>query len=326
VPKPVNLPFARYPLQFSTRAYVLCAAMIVRLILFLGLFALPCSLLAQAHAEAAFDSSVVETGEAFQLHLTVAGRLPAPPEGVDFSPWAQFLPDSNILNRSGWRQSGNNNGIWQTDITFITFDSADLELPPLSVRLRDGSTVATNGLHLEVLPTPHPKDLADMADIKTIRKEPTWWSDYLWALWIVGGVLVLALVLWWVFFRKKAPAAQSRTVQLSPRERALRQLQLLEKQQLWQKGEVKNYYDQLTHILRSYFEEQLRVPALESTSDELLNALGRTEYLSTGQLHTLATLLQRADLAKFAKGQPPAEYHPQALAEVQQLVESGMRN
>ena len=43
--------------------------------------------------------------------------------------------------------------------------------------------------------------------------------------------------------------------------------------ELWQHGETKEYYSELTDITRTYIEEAVDVPAMESTSSELYDAL-----------------------------------------------------
>ena len=59
----------------------------------------------------------------------------------------------------------------------------------------------------------------------------------------------------------------------SPIEKAIAYLQNLDKKQLLQKGEVKEYYSEMTDIARTYIEESVKVPAMESTSSELVAAL-----------------------------------------------------
>ena len=47
----------------------------------------------------------------------------------------------------------------------------------------------------------------------------------------------------------------------------------LEKKELWQKGEIKAYYSELTDIARNYIEEAIEIPAMESTTSELIIGL-----------------------------------------------------
>lgn len=269
-------------------------------------------------AVAAFDSGFVETGNPFALHLTVPGWQ-AQPESVDFSAWASVIPAENILAQSGWQ---NRDGRWQNDLTLIVFDSAEHLLPPLSINLADGNRLPTNPLELRVLPTPSPDELAELHDIRDIRRELANWHDF-WLPFalIAGGVLLLALAVWWFLLRKKKSGLQGeRRLRLPPHELALRQLDELERQQYWQQGHFKAYYSDLTHIARTYLEERYGIPALESASDDILRLLTGTD-MPPALLPPLADVLRWADLAKFAKTDPPNYFHTQALREVRRLVQ-----
>ena len=59
----------------------------------------------------------------------------------------------------------------------------------------------------------------------------------------------------------------------SPIEKATTLLQQLESKELWQKGEIKSYYSELTDIARNYIEEEIKIPAMESTTSELIVSL-----------------------------------------------------
>jgi hypothetical protein len=283
----------------------------------LFLFALP--LAAQTgSAVAAFDSGYVETGNPFVLHLSVPGHLGQPAK-IDFSPWETLLPAQNILRSTGWQ---NRDGHWTNDLTLITFDSAQLWLPPLAISLPDGNAVQTNPLELNVLPTPATDELTDLHDIKDIQREPANWRDFLLPLGIIAaGALLLALAVWWFLLRKKKSGLLAeRALRLPPHELALRQLAELEGRQFWQQGQIKPYYSELTRIVREYLEYRYQIPALESASDDILRLLAGTDMPEL--LHgPLADLLRWADLAKFAKTAPPEHFHAQALREARRLVE-----
>lgn len=273
---------------------------------------------AQTDAVAAFDSGYVETGNPFVLRLAVPQQFGAPAM-IDFSAWDTLLPAQNILKQSGWQSR---NGQWANELTFITFDSAELALPPLGLVFPGGDTLHTNALELRVLPTPSPDDPIHLRDIKDISREPIDWLDYLKPVWIIAaGLLLFILIVWWLMSRrKKSGLLGERTIRQPAHELALRKLADLELLQHWQNGRIKIYYSELTHIAREYLERRYQIPALESASDEILRLLLRTDMPAT-LLPPLAELLRWADLAKFAKGTPPEYFHGQAMEEIRKLVE-----
>jgi len=147
-----------------------------------------------------------------------------------------------------------------------------------------------------------------MFDIKPIANDETqtgnWWKWLLGILMIVG----IAALIYYLIKRnqdKKLNKIEFKT----PIEKAVGMLQLLEKKQLWQKGEVKNYYSELTDIAREYIEEVVEIPAKESTTAELIVAMKKAITdkklkLNAEALLALEKVLKQADLVKFAKVLP----------------------
>src|SRR5690606_308477 len=102
-------------------------------------------------------------------------------------------------------------------------------------------------LHVQTVPVDTTKPFKP---IKGIMAVETSWQDYIW--WIAGGILALVAIGLIVYFlRRKKPAIPPPPPAPQPaHERALQQLEALEREALWQGGEVKAYYVRLTDILR----------------------------------------------------------------------------
>ena len=147
-----------------------------------------------------------------------------------------------------------------------------------------------------------------MYDIKPISQvensDNNWWKYVIGLLLIVGiGFLIYYLIK--KYQKKKAEELVFKT----PIEKAIGMLKILETKQLWQKGEIKNYYSELTDIARDYIEEAIEIPAKESTTSELIAGLkkasGDKKLKFTKQsLSNLENVLKQADLVKFAKVEP----------------------
>lgn len=87
---------------------------------------------------------------------------------------------------------------------------------------------------------------------------------------------------------------------------AIRALEALHHQKLWQNNRHKQYYSALTDILRTYICGRWGVGAMEMTSDETIEAM-RTVELPDKARMDLTAILRDADLVKFAKATPDAE-------------------
>jgi len=158
--------------------------------------------------------------------------------------------------------------------------------------------------------------------IKGIIYVTSTWRDYIW--YIAGGavLLIIAVVVTVLLLRRKKPEAPKPTGPVeSLQDHALRMLRELEAKQLWEKKQVKEYYVELTDIVRNYMEQRYNIQVLEATTDEIL---------STAQTHpelylhypALSVILQTADLAKFAKAQPLPHEHMDAMVKAREFVET----
>jgi len=158
--------------------------------------------------------------------------------------------------------------------------------------------------------------------IKEIIYVQASWLDYIW--WIAGGaLLVLAVAGVVIYFMKRKKQPEPEPAPAVPaealHERYLRLLDELDRQQLWQHGRVKEYYVALTDILRDYIEERFRTPAMELTTDEMLDK-ARMHAEMRVYLFLLEQILRTADLAKFAKAQPLPQEHAAAMEATRKFV------
>ncbi len=122
-------------------------------------------------------------------------------------------------------------------------------------------------------------------------------------LWLVLAVVILAALfgLWKLVTRVKEEVQLRR---MSPRERALRELQRLLARDLIRQHLVKEFYVELTMIVRRYIERRHGVRAPEQTTEEFLDAVSQDTRFGQAVLERLRAFLEAADMVKFA-GQSP---------------------
>lgn len=188
------------------------------------------------------------------------------------------------------------------------FDSGKYMIPSLKVFINK-MPFPTKPILVEVANVKVDTLKQKMFDIKSIESGP---SDYSWIWKLLLILLVLsgigAFAFWWFKIRNKE-AVKEVIVYKTPIEKATALLNNLEQRELWQKGDVKSYYSELTDIARNYIEEAIEIPAMESTTTELIQALKMASFkkkmtLSPEMIEDLQKVLQQADLVKFAKSKP----------------------
>ncbi len=214
------------------------------------------------------------------------------------------------------------------DITVFAFDSATLYIPPFEFATSTGDTLRTNSLALKVF-VPFEEievDPEKFAGFKDVEDPEFVLLDYIWYfLWplIILAVLVAAWFGWKYYQRHKAnaPVVVVKEKPLPAHVVAMAALEALSDKKLWQNGRDKQYHTELTDILRQYIEQRFDVPAMEKTSDEILDELYELAESQKASLANLKQILSIADLVKFAKYQPLADENQLSFMNAKMFVE-----
>ena len=187
------------------------------------------------------------------------------------------------------------------------FDSGRYVVPSIRIFI-NSKPFLTDSLLVEVANVQVDTLKQKMFDIKDIAPADNpigdWWKYVLIIALIVG---IGAFIYW--FIKKRQEKKLHEEIYKTPIEKATTLLDTLEKKELWQKGEVKAYYSELTDIARNYIEEAIEIPAMESTTSELIQGLRAASVkkkmtLSQEIIENLERVLKQADLVKFAKSKP----------------------
>lgn len=187
------------------------------------------------------------------------------------------------------------------------FDSGRYVVPSIKIFI-NSKPFLTDSLLVEVANVQVDTLKQKMFDIKDIAPADNsigdWWKYVL----IVALILGIGVFIYW-FIKKRQEKKLHQEIYKTPIEKATSLLDTLEKKELWQKGEVKAYYSELTDIARNYIEEAIEIPAMESTTSELIQGLRTASVkkkmtLSQEIIENLERVLKQADLVKFAKSKP----------------------
>ncbi|MCA0348544.1 MAG: hypothetical protein LCH35_04695 [Bacteroidetes bacterium] len=188
------------------------------------------------------------------------------------------------------------------------FDSGKYLIPSIPV-LINGKKVFSDSIQIEIADVKVDTLKQKMYDIKNIiqvdKPIGNWWI-YVLILIAIGGI---GYLVYYFIKKKQAEPKPEIVIFTSPIEKATTLLLQLETKELWQKGEIKDYYSELTDIARNYIEEEIKIPAMESTTSELIEGLRNAARqkklkLSNETVENLEKVLKQADLVKFAKSIP----------------------
>ena len=192
------------------------------------------------------------------------------------------------------------------------FDSGAFYIPQQQVFVRNQAYL-TDSLLINVATVAVDTTKVKKFPIKSIKKEPYVFDDFkMYIYLLLAALFIIGFWIYWFVIRKRKIQDDEPTYRaLPPYEEAMYKLNELDEKLLWQNNKVKEYYSELTDIIRGYIERELKVPALEKTSDEILETLSdfnKAETITTTKetILKLKELLREADLVKFAKSKPLA--------------------
>ena len=189
------------------------------------------------------------------------------------------------------------------------FDSGAYTIPRQKIIIGT-KTLFTDSLKVEVnniVVDTTKQGLFDIKPIIEVDKSPSnWWKYLLYTLLIL---VVIAGLLYWFIWREKPLTKEEKIALLPPYERAKLALQELDQSEFLKNEELKEYYSELTGIIRKYLDEKVYDRSLESTTEELISRLhllkdGQQIDLSKEDIKSIEVILKRADLVKFAKSKP----------------------
>lgn len=212
--------------------------------------------------------------------------------------------------------------IYQQSVTLTSFDSGQWQIPAVQVHLRSDdnkdSVLSSMPVTVNVVPVDI-SQLKDYHDIKEIVEVEDTSSK-----WILIGVALgtlISIIVVWMLARKKvkvmAPVASP--INQNPADWALTALDDLQKKDLPSKGQVKEYYQQLTNVCREYFYMQLRQASLHQTTDEWMLSLQPLPIEKETKI-SFFQFIRLADSVKFAKYLPPAGEHEQSMKAARQMI------
>ena len=257
--------------------------------------------------DASIDSLQIVIGEQARIKLQVS--LDAGKRAL-FPVYADTLVNGvEVLNvakpDTQWLNNGRRTLITQ-EYTITSFDSALYYLPPMEVMV-DSQTYRSEALALKVYSVAVDTSLqGPLYGPKPVMSVPFAWED--WYATIACVLLFTPFLLLLIYLVKRIQDNKpiirkvKLTLKLPPHEVAMRTIEHIKTEKAWQKGMTKEYYTELTDMLRVYINGRFGINAQEMTSGEIIDKLLETNDKEV--ISDLQELFQTADLVKFAKHVP----------------------
>jgi hypothetical protein len=277
----------------------------------------------EARVRATADTNAIRVGE--QFHVTVSVEHPPGTVVRNVGPTDSLKGLVIVRIDSAAGPSPDPAGPFTRVFTVTAFDTGTWVLPPFTAWYASAADKAVRtATGPPVLIAVHGVAVDTSSEIKAIKPPLAAPISFAELLPYIVAVVLAALLGWLVYYilkkrrrgEKFIPAAPPRPAD----ELALEALRAIEADRLWQRGMVKEYHSGLTDVLRTYIERSCAMPAMESTSDEILSSPA-VSTLAAAPVEALRDVLRRADLVKFAKFVPSPGENEKSFAESVSFVE-----
>ena len=261
------------------------------------------------------DTADILVGEQTTLHVTVTTDpnrriiIPLPSDTLMTGVEVISVSDADSTVADGRL-------VIRRDILVTSFDSSLYLLPPF-IAIDGTDTIASNQVALKVSTVPVDVDNPEQFyDIKDVWKPPFVLADYYpWIFGILTALFLICVIGYLVQryrrHRSEVPVKPAEP-ELPPYETAIRELDSIKDQKLWQQGLNKEYYTQVTDTLRRYISRRYGVNAMEKTSEEILAIIER-ESDERSVYDTLRQVLRLSDYVKFAKLHPLPDENDESM-------------
>ena len=280
----------------------------MKLRIFILLFSMVQVALAQQFTVSSqLDSASIQIGEQARLRLSVAQptnlqvSIPILSDTITKGIEIVEMVKADTISLSDSRIQVN------YDYLITSFDSGFYFIPSYTYAAA-GDTLQTAPLGLSVTTVTVNPETDDVKAIKPIMDAPFYWSElFTWVGYFLLAFLVVSLIIFVLLkyvFKKKVPFIdQTPQPVIPPHIVALEKLEEIKVQKIWQCGDIKVFYTQVTDVLRVYLEGRFGINAMELTSDEIMALVKKEPGLNEVRA-ALKDLLTLADLVKFAKMVP----------------------
>lgn len=252
------------------------------------------------------DTTTIKIGEQIQYTIDVVTDTTAVvtfPEGQTFNPLEVVEAQPIDTTLEGLKRK-------YTRIYLLTqFDSGSYQIPQQKVLINSKSFLLDSlRIHVaDVAVDTTKQKLYDIKPLVEVEKASSDFLKYIW--WLLIPLLLIAFLLYWFVLRKKPLTESEKIKLLPPFDRAILELKNLENSRYLLESKHKEYYSELTTIVKAYLEEEVHISALESTTDELIEKIELLQdsgnlKLERATIDNFKKVLRTSDLVKFAKMKP----------------------
>lgn len=270
------------------------------------------------------DSTDYLIGQHIPLHIEIHH-----PPGIqvtwklsDAPPAPFLLPENGFTSSGSWLSKhfqkvklsaidtvkDNIEFIERRTIFLTSFDTGQLQIPTLAWYYFDEGkhfdSVATPPISVSIstIAVDTAKGMRSLKPLLVTKQK----SYTAWWFLIIPGALIIIVLSYFLFRKRKRPVQiYSLTVANHPFETAIKELQQLEEEKIWEQH-PQEFYVRITNTMRDYMQKHMKIPASEITSRKIIKQLEKKIPNAPVLKHLYRDLII-AENVKFANLKPSDE-------------------
>jgi len=237
-----------------------------------------------------------------------------------------WIKDLEIIDVQTSEKSKKNRHVIDLNIEGVKFDTGFVHIPAMPIIKTDSTgfgkpdTIYTPEKYLYIYSLLD-SNAAPLAMIPPVPLALMTWWEFLIALVLLASSILLLI---WGIKHKSKKVRIIEEYRETPKEKAEHYLIALEKKKYPDKQLWKQFYLELTYIIRDYFENIYYIHLQELTTSDLIPVL--KEHVKPEFMSKLEELFAYADLMKFAKGIASREKCDEHLILVKQMIKIDEEN
>ncbi len=279
---------------------------------------------------ATIDSTTLLIGEQRTIHIEVEHPKIVEMQFPDFSKDKMLTEGIEIVRMTDKDTTNLKGGSIriEQDLIITSFDAGRYEIEPFKFSTPD-QYYTTNRFIINVVTIEE-----DFTKAQLNKSEgfliPS--IDILRAIQLLSLLLIVAgivgfIVLYKIIVSKKSDLNFEFDIRdrRTPQEVAMSSLNNIKDEKIWQQGQQKKYYTQITETLRLYFMERFNISALEMTSDQIIEELRKDDDAARVD-DKIDQVFKLSDMVKFAKYQPTQEENEMSIVNAMLIVNQTAQN
>jgi hypothetical protein len=270
------------------------------------------------------DRAKIKLGDVFTYTLSIHSKAGVQ---VMLPGWGANLGQFEIRDYKTSESKNKDGSVTGTSIYYLAvYDTGKFTIPPVMVPYKlpgetENRQLASDSVAIEV------ESIAstEAKDIRGLKTQAAIPPDYRLVYLVAGLALFLALVTGGIIYAvrrsRRKKQLQAEPFVGPPHEVAIQELEALLASGLLEQNRIKEFYFELSEIVRRYLGRRFQIYTLERTTTEIMEQLEKL-FLSESAFGMISSFLNDTDLVKFARYIPPRGEIDGDVARARIVIES----